>query len=115
MVRVGRDTAVMSSPSRIITATDASSSNARAVVLRPGARLPAPVAQALHTRSGCRLQQRGLGVGIGSSGARDLGGLRRGELPGPERGLSLGQAFERTRGLECSTGGADRLARRLGD
>jgi hypothetical protein len=100
----------------VCSSSDVQPTRPRGVVgLRTGAYHAAPVAQTLHTSSGCRLQQRGLGGRIGIRSARDLGGLRRRELPGPKRGISLGQAFERTRSLERTAGGADRLARRLGD
>jgi hypothetical protein len=100
----------------VCAAFDVQATGPRGVVgLRTCADLAAPVAEALHTRPGRGLQQCGLGRGIGARCARDLGGLRGGELPGPERLIGLGQVLERTRRLERAAGGADRLARRLGD
>ncbi len=85
------------------------------ICLRTRAHLAAAVAQALHAGPGCGLQQGRLGGGIGAGGARDLSGLCRREITGTERGVGPRQVFEGTRRLQRSAGGADRLARCLGD
>ncbi len=75
----------------------------------------APVAEALQARRAGRFQELRFRGGIGAGGSRDLGSLGRRQLPGAERGIRLGQSLERERRLQGSAGGANRLARGLGD